>query len=173
MTDATNSGTTGRVSTAGAWLACFVAAWAAATVAWHVAALAAVGAAPTFISGLSDRMDRQAGPAGVPREDARMVDLASEFVNSVTPHARIADSGAALLGFALFCGAFAFLRGAEAGRRAARVMLAVKALLSIGSAAWLVVLYVTRLDDWRVRFAAAVSDFARETPRGVSAGARA
>jgi hypothetical protein len=168
MTDATSSGTTGRVSTSGAWLACCVAAWAAATVAWHVAALAAVSAAPVFISGLSDQMDRQAGPAGVPREDARMIDLAFELASTLTPHARIADAGAVLLGLALFGGAFALLRGSEAGRRAARAMLAVKALLSLGSAAWLVVLFVTRLDAWRDRFAAAVAEFVRETPRGVS-----
>jgi hypothetical protein len=176
MTDATSSGTTPRVSTSGAWFAVLVATWAAATVAWHVAWLSAVNLAPVFVGRVYDRADERSGPAGLPEPYARFFDLAGEALRTLGPYARIVDASAAMLGVALFCAAFALLRGAEVGRRATRTLLALKALHTTASAAWLVVLFVATLEAWRGRFVAVVEEIARDAPRdvwGASPGARA
>jgi hypothetical protein len=167
MNEANSSGASSRVSTAGAWTGVLVATWAALTVAWHVACLAAANVAPVLVAGYADRADEQAGPAGLPEPYARFFDLAFELARTLMPHARIADTSAALLGFALFCAGFALVRGSETGRRATRTLLAAKALHSVGSATWLVVLFVTKLDAWRDRFGAVVDEIARDAPRDV------
>jgi hypothetical protein len=150
--------------TSGAWTGVLVAAWAASTTTWHVAWFAAVHAAPAIFGRLAAQAEE--GPAGEPAAVARIVELVFELSRTLQPHARIADAGAVVLGFALFCAAYALVRGSESGRRAARALLALKALASLGSAAWLVVLFVTTLRDWSGRFAAVVAELALDAPHG-------
>lgn len=152
------------VPTSGAWTGVLVAAWAASTTTWHVAWFAAVHAAPAVVGRLAAQAED--GPAGEPASVARIVELVFESARTLQPHARIADAGAVVLGFALFCAAFALVRGSESGRRAVRALLALKALASLGSAAWLVVLFVATLHDWSGRFAAAVAELALDAPHG-------
>jgi hypothetical protein len=171
MTNPTAAGPSPRVPTTGAWIGAFVATWAALTVVWHVAWLVAVSVTPSICSKIADRADQEGGPAGPPAHFVRLCDLGFELARRLETHTTFAVGSAVVLGLALFVAGFALMRGSEAGRRGARVLLALKAAHSLAAAAWLVVLATTQLGDWRGRFASVVADFAREASVGSEAAA--
>jgi hypothetical protein len=138
------------VSTGGAWLGLGIAARAALCVASAAMTFVTASGIELMVDGVTSIVDAD---ERTPQID-RLFDIWLDGAAVIRPYARIVGATGVLAGLALFVAAALVVRGNEMARRASRVLLVVDALHSLAAGAWLVVLCLTKLAEWNLRYQA-------------------
>lgn len=149
-----------RVSTAGAWLGVGIGARAALGAAAHFVPLLFVAGIPLVV----EVIDRNARAQEVPPEFVRVTDLWLDLTQILGPYARAAGGAGVLIGVMLFVASGFLVRGADLGRKAARVLLVAGAAHSIVAAVWLSSIAVGPFAEWTQRYVKALTELQDAIP---------